>query len=72
MIGTLNGLLGVNSGRMRVTGVSRSSRPCSTSCMTARSVNSLETEPTRYTVSAVAGTLRAASAKPNPRAQTIR
>ncbi len=53
-------------------GASRSRAPRSTSCMTARSVNSLDTEPTRYTVSALAGAFVCGSAKPKPRAQTMR
>ena len=48
------------------------SLPCSTSRMIPMSVNSLETDPTRYTVAAVAGTPAAESAQPNPRAHTTR
>ena len=38
--------------------------------MTAMSVNSFETEPTRWTVPAVAATLSFGRARPKPRAQT--
>ncbi len=40
--------------------------------MTPMSVNSLETEPTRYTVDAVAGMPPAEAAQPKPRAHTMR
>ena len=56
------GFFGRKSGRYRVTGASMSSLPSSTRRITPMSVKSFETEPTRYTVSAVAGRFTPGSA----------
>jgi hypothetical protein len=70
VIGVPNGFAGLKFGRYVCTGASRSIAPRSTSCMTPMSVNSFETEPTRYTVLAVAGTPPSVRSTPNPRDQT--
>ncbi len=70
VIGRPYGLWGWNSVTYVLTGASRSTFPCSTSCMIATSVKSFETDPTRYTVSGPANFLAALSTIPKPRDQT--
>jgi hypothetical protein len=55
-----------NPGSIAENGRSMPMAPRSASCITTASVNSLDTDPARYTVCGVAGIFPSRSAPPNP------